>query len=258
MEGMPILKVVGKTIPEAWERSVLEVMRAGVEMPTEYDRPGDPPSRDCTMVIEVVDPTEEPMIHRSMPCSLDDLNHYVEDVCLGASDYNIGNGGQYYTYHSRMRQYAIMGECVDQYAGACWELARARHTRRAQIVTWVVGEDNDHSDPPCLQSLWFRLNKGAQKWWLSMNVRMRSNDAYRAAFMNMYAFVAVQRKMAAELQLIMKEPVGVGRYCHLADSYHVYGCTIEDCEKRLISSINARTFEDRTWHSAVLRGEVEA
>ncbi|MCK7472406.1 MAG: hypothetical protein MZV49_00060 [Rhodopseudomonas palustris] len=34
---------------------------------TEYDKPGDPPSRDCTMLWTVEDPFAEPRIHRAFP-----------------------------------------------------------------------------------------------------------------------------------------------------------------------------------------------
>jgi len=45
---------------------------------------------------------------------------------------------------------------------------------------------------------------------------MRSNDALKAAYMNMYAFTELQRYVAQRLG------VEVGRYIHVADSYHVY------------------------------------
>ena len=43
-----------------------------------------------------------------------------------------------------------------------------------------------------------------------------SNDALKAAFMNMYAYIELQRLVADRLGY------GVGRYIHFADSYHIY------------------------------------
>jgi len=43
-----------------------------------------------------------------------------------------------------------------------------------------------------------------------------SNDALKAAFMNMYAFTELQRRIAKQLG------VEVGYYMHIADSYHIY------------------------------------
>jgi thymidylate synthase len=51
---------------------------------------------------------------------------------------------------------------------------------------------------------------------LDMYVTMRSNDAFRAAFMNAVGFIFLQKKIADELG------VGVGRYEHRANSFHVY------------------------------------
>ena len=39
---IPVLKVEGKTLPEVWEKSLLEVWQNGVAMKTQYDRPNDP------------------------------------------------------------------------------------------------------------------------------------------------------------------------------------------------------------------------
>lgn len=57
MQGLiPTLHVIGKTLPEAWEKAVLACWEKGAAIETEYDRPGDPPSRDCTMMWVVEDP----------------------------------------------------------------------------------------------------------------------------------------------------------------------------------------------------------
>ena len=46
-----VLKVEGNTLPEVWEKSLLEVWQNGVAIKTQYDRPKDPPSRDATMIM---------------------------------------------------------------------------------------------------------------------------------------------------------------------------------------------------------------
>ena len=61
---VPALRVEGTTLPEAWEKSVLAAWTQGVSVPTEYDKPGAPPSRDTTMMIVVHEPMLEPRIHR--------------------------------------------------------------------------------------------------------------------------------------------------------------------------------------------------
>ncbi|MEM1533029.1 MAG: hypothetical protein QW164_03025, partial [Desulfurococcaceae archaeon] len=43
-----------------------------------------------------------------------------------------------------------------------------------------------------------------------------SNDAFKAAYMNMYAFTELQKLIAQKIG------VDVGYYMHIADSYHVY------------------------------------
>ena len=51
--NIPVLLVEGRTLPEVWERSVIEVWEKGIAIKTEYDKAGDPPSKDCTMVMVI-------------------------------------------------------------------------------------------------------------------------------------------------------------------------------------------------------------
>ena len=129
---------------------------------------------------------------------------------------------------------------------SCRKLAATPYTRRAQSITWKVWEDNDCYDPPCLQSIWCRITEEEGTPVLSMNVRFRSNDAYKAAFMNIFALVQLQKKIAGSVSAQMGKPVVLGRYCHLADSYHIYGSYFREFEGRFLGALNKRTFEQRT------------
>ncbi len=73
---IPVLKVEGKTLPEAWEKAVIETWTKGLDIKTEYDKEGDPPSKDCTMIMVVTEPMSEPRIHRAFPGALEDLEVY--------------------------------------------------------------------------------------------------------------------------------------------------------------------------------------
>jgi thymidylate synthase len=79
-----------------------------------------------------------------------------------------------------------------------------------------------------------------------MNVHFRSNDAYKAAFMNIFALVQLQQKIANRVSELSGRNVKVGRYCHLADSYHLYGSYFQEFESRLLTALEKRTFEQRT------------
>jgi thymidylate synthase len=137
---------------------------------------------------------------------------------------------------------SFLGE-IDQIEVMCQKLACSPHTRRAQAVTWKVWEDNDCYDPACLQSVWCRILDGE----LNMNVRFRSNDAYKAAFMNIFALVQLQKLIAERVQELSGMPIGIGRYCHIADSYHIYGSNMEEFKGRFLEAVRERTFEDRTF-----------
>ena len=264
MIGIPVLHAEGDCIARAWENSLIELHRNGCELKTQYDKPGDPPSKDATMLITITDPMAEPMIHKDFPGGVEDLQEYVMEVCDGIKDHLVRDPSDpsdtrwEYTYHQRLFGYRSGQGCpVDQIDAIVRKLAEVPHTRRAQAVTWKVWEDADCYDPPCLQSIWVRILEDEGVPSLSMNVRFRSNDAYKAAFMNIFALVQLQRTIAKAVSQKLGTEVRVGRYCHLADSYHIYGSYFSEFRSRFLGALSARTFEQRTMRYEDVREMME-
>jgi thymidylate synthase len=118
------------------------------------------------------------------------------------------------------------------------------------MITWMPNIDLECYDPPCLQSLWYRLSEDeAEKvWYLNCNVRFRSNDAWGASFMNLFGFVMFNRDViAAEIARRTGRTVKIGRLNWQADSYHIYGKDIADARERLFDGISEGEFADRTY-----------
>ena len=265
MNGIPVLHVEADSIARAWEESLIELFRRGCDVKTQYDKPDDPPSKDATMIITVTDPLGEPMIHKDFPGGPEELQEYVMEVCEGIKDHlvrdplNPEDHRWEYTYHQRLFAYEVPTlKPFDQIEALCQKLAKAPHTRRAQAVTWKVWEDNECYDPACLQSLWCRVTEEKGEPVLSMNVRFRSNDAYKAAFMNIFALVEIQKRIADRIAEISGRAVQLGRYCHLADSYHLYGSYFREFESRFLGALEKRTFEQRTLRHEDVREMMEA
>ncbi len=253
MTGIPILHVEGDSIARAWENSLIELHRNGCTIKTQYDKPDDPPSKDATMCLTVLDPLAEPMIHRDFPGGPEDLQEYVMEVLEGIKDHLVRDRRDpsdtrwEYTYHQRLFRYEVPSlQPFDQIEMVAQKLAQAPHTRRAQAITWKVWEDNDCYDPACMQSVWCRLLEQEGERVLSMNVRFRSNDAYKAAFMNIFALVQLQQRIARHIAELSGRPVVVGRYCHMVDSYHIYGSYFKEFEGRFLGMLQKRSFEQRT------------
>lgn len=118
------------------------------------------------------------------------------------------------------------------------------HDQHAIIVNGIVSHN-------CLQSIWCRcLEDSDGVLWLNSNVRMRSNDAYKAAFMNMFAFIMLIKSMADRIAEISGREVRVGRYVHMADSFHIYGSYFDEFSGRFLKNLKARTFEERVFNYA--------
>lgn len=252
MKGnIPTLYVQGKNLAQAWEKAVLACWRDGAPIKTEYDKPNDPPSKDCTMMWVVEDPFAEPRIHRAFPGGLEDLEVYRQEVVEGVHDHWIApeEGKWTYTYHQRLFAYPIEEQIVDQINYTINKLAEAPHTRRAQAITWNVKNDPPTYDPPCLQRVWCRILPDEEgNLFLNMNTHWRSRDAYKAAYMNAFALTDLQRKIAETVGEKIGQPVRCGRYVDIADSFHIYGSYFNDF-KGFLASVANRTFEQRTWNS---------
>ncbi len=249
--NIPVLAVYGKTLPEAWEKAVLECWEKGASIKTEYDKPDDPPSKDCTMMWCVEDPFAEPRIHRAFPGGLEDLEVYRQEVVDGVHDHWIApeEGKWTYTYHKRLYDYEMENTAINQINYIIEKLSEAPHSRRAQAITWNVKEDPPTYDPPCLQRVWCRILADENgQLVLNMNTHWRSRDAYKAAYMNAFAFTDMQRIIAEKISENIGKPVRVGRYTDLVDSFHIYGAYFKDF-KGFLETVKSRTFEERTWSS---------
>jgi thymidylate synthase len=197
------------------------------------------------------------MIHLDMPGGFEDLQEYVMEVCDGIKDHcvrdpqNPDDHRWEYTYHQRLFDYTQLREIeglpyglshINQIEGMCQQLSKCLYTRRAQSITWDVWEDGGCYDPPCLQSIWCRVVNNH----LCMNTRWRSRDAYKASFMNMFALIQLQIRIAQRVSDLVGYHIGVGRYVDFSDSYHIYGKDIKEFEQRFLTAYNTRPFEKRT------------
>jgi len=265
---IPVLLVRGQNLAEAWENSLIQLYEQGCDIKTEYDKSDDPPSKDCSMTLVVEEPLAEPMIHMDFPGGLEDLQEYVLEVLDGIKDHCVRNKADdpndtrwEYTYHQRLFAYKVPGveSVFDQIEIVAQKLAKTPYSRRAQAITWKVWEDNDCYDPACLQSIWCRiLPDDYGQWTLNTNVRFRSNDAYKAAFMNMFALIMLQQRIASRITELSGRPIHLGRYVHQADSYHIYGVYFNEFHGRFINALNDRSFAQRTMAYATVKEFMDA
>lgn len=266
MKNIPVLHVCEQSLAAAYEQALVALHEQGVRFRTQYDKPGDPQSLDCTMNLTVLDPLSEPMIHKAFPGGIEELREYVMEVS-GAKDHWVKNMNDpkdtrwEYTYHGRLAAYGTWQESregkpvrvggfnVNQIEAVIAKLVKQPFTRQAQMITWMPNIDLECYDPPCLQSLWYRLmedDDGVS--WLNCNVRFRSNDAWGASFMNMFGFVIFNRDViAAEIARRTGKTIKLGRLNWQADSYHIYGKDIAEAKARLFDRIPRGPLTDRTY-----------
>lgn len=265
MKNIPVISITKRTLAEAYEAALVALYEKGTRFKTQYDKPEDPLSIDATVNITILEPETDPMIHQAFPGGIDELKEYVLEL-KGFKDHWVKNMNDpsdtrwEYTYHGRLANYGswqekdekgkskIIGFTIDQVEGVIKKLVEQPFTRQAQMITWMPNVDLQVYDPPCLQSLWYRIMEDDDgSLWLNSNIRFRSNDAWGANFMNMFGFVQFNREVIAdEVGKQLGKEINMGRLNWQADSYHIYGRDIEKAKAMLFDRIETMSFEERT------------
>ena len=188
------------TLPEAYHNALraLRLNGDGVLCPDWNTK-----QIELSMTFTVQKPLEEPMISKMFIGGPRELEQYRQEMLDGILDFEIEKGNWAYTYHDRI---------VKQLPWLISELKRNPDTRRAVIVVRDWERDSQSEDPACLQHIQYFIRKGA----LDCQVLFRSNDACKATFMNAFALIMLQKRIADKLG------VRVGTYTHRANSFHCY------------------------------------
>ena len=218
--------VEGKTLPEAYHKSLVKLYEEGSIVPCpDYNTN----MLETSLTFYVEDAIAEPFISKLFPGGHRELQQYTMEIVDGILDFKIGDGNCWeYTYHQRFAY---------QLPWIYSELKKNPYTRRAvmNIRDFEVDTSNEH--PACLQSIQFFVRNDK----LHMKIMMRSNDAVQAAFMNAVGFIALQRKVAADLGY------APGSYTHTANSFHAYERSFKTLET-YVKDIRERDIEELTFN----------
>lgn len=215
----------GDSLPEAYHDAIETLYTCGTVCDCEnQDTKSTQKELSMTMVVE--NPLAEPMISRLWIGGPYDLARYLREMLDGEFDFCIGNGWDY-TYHDRMANFRSRSDAtydikgIDQIKFVIDELKRCPYSRRAVIsIRSDYDMRTDATDPACLQHIHYFIRDNK----LHCKVLFRSNDAVEATFMNAFALIMLQKKIADELG------VEVGSYTHRANSFHCYEKNFKDLE----------------------------
>lgn len=191
--------VTGLTLPMAYHKA-LNALRKFGEVTDCADWGCQ--QRELSITMRVSHPLEEPMISRCFIGGAKELQQYVMEMLDGILDFEVEQGKWTYTYHQRM------GEQVQFVID---ELRRNPSSRRA-VISIRTPDDIGSDDPACLQHLQYFIRHDK----LDCVVLFRSNDACKATFMNAFALIMLQKRIADALG------VEIGQYVHRANSFHCY------------------------------------
>lgn len=211
------------TLPEAYHEALAQLFYHG-ENTSCPDWNTNQREISLTMVVE--EPLAEPMISKCFIGGYRELEQYHQEMLDGILDFEVERGNWAYTYHSRI---------VDQIPFIISELQRNPYSRRAVIDVRDWRKDISNNEPACLQHIQYFIRDNK----LHCYVLFRSNDACKATFMNAFALIMLQKRIADELG------VSMGSYTHRANSFHCY-----EADYGLLSGYVTRieTSDDATYY----------
>lgn len=191
--------VKGTTLPEAYHNALVALHDENdeLECPDYKMR-----QREASMTMVVSRPLQEPMISKMFIGDPRSLEQYRQELLDGILDFEVQKGKWDYTYHQRMEK---------QIPWVIEELKRTAETRRA-VVLIRTEYDMTTDAPACLQHIQYLIRGGE----LHCKVLFRSNDSAKATFMNAFALILLQKRIADAVG------VPIGTYTHRANSFHVY------------------------------------
>ena len=207
---MKEILVEAKSLPEAYHGALLALHKNGdVISCNDWGQN----QKEVSLTMVAAEPLAEPMVSKLFIGGFRELQQYVMEVLDGILNFKIGEDTCWeYTYHDRMVNFPTKDGSINQVEFVINELKRSSDSRRAVINIRDNSIDPFNENPACLQNMQF-LVRGNK---LHCKVLMRSNDATKATFMNAFAFIMLQKKIADALG------VEVGTYCHRANSFHCY------------------------------------
>ncbi|MFX0026420.1 MAG: thymidylate synthase [Candidatus Hermodarchaeota archaeon] len=123
-----ILFISKENVRDAWLSALIQVLFNGDDIKTEYDKAGDFPSKDATVLIEIKDPMKDPIMRKDKVmkiktkygnsyevygCIADTYligsiqSGYIEEILQGVNDHYIWESDVSfpYTYHDRIFNY---------------------------------------------------------------------------------------------------------------------------------------------------------
>lgn len=201
--------VIGESLPKTYHEALMKLCYYGEEVAC---ADWETTTIEIPITMQVLHPLQEPMISRCFIGGQRELQQYVMEMLDGILDFEIGQGNWTYTYHDRMHRYHLNDYIyVDQVACVIDKLISNPSSRRA-VVDVRNPRDIISADPACLQHIQYVIHNNK----LDCYVLFRSNDACKATFMNAFALIMLQKRIADQIG------IEIGTYTHRANSFHCY------------------------------------
>ena len=197
------MEIYKKTIAEAWEASIYEVVKCYLEKGELILTERDTTSIEIeNMMIHIAEPMSEPR-HSSIHPNPSYLEAYSKNILDFKYQKDV---------YSRIVKTGFGETNINQLDKAINLLKSNWYTTKAIITVFDPYIDTDSEHPPCTCLLQFLIRNKH----LNLTSYFRSNDAWLCAHGDMLAMTNLQKKVADELE------IEIGSYTHIAGCYHIY------------------------------------
>lgn len=200
-------EVIAKTIEEAYFKALYIVMSHGKE-----DNNPAGIKKEVLCLTSCI--TNEPSIisSNSKDTTNDGLSNYIDTVINAQNEDTKLKVS--YVYGDRIRNY----KGLDQVKEICRLLIDNPFSTRLYIDLWQVETDLGADNPPCLTSVWVKLQDNK----LILTASFRSHDIFNAYKPNLIALKALQDLIVDEINKLKEREIEAGAIFTSSLSAHVY------------------------------------
>jgi len=153
-----VIFISKNNVRDAWLSAVGQVLYRGDSIETEYDKPGDPPSKDATVLIEIKDPLSDPIKRKDKILKIKSKygnsyevygsmadtyligsiqSGYIEEIMEGVNDHYIWDSGASfpYSYHDRIYNYTPYALEDSSHTRYLLDIVKSSEVKKQQKLT---------------------------------------------------------------------------------------------------------------------------
>jgi len=277
------LFVSGENVKEVWLETLLKVLLYGIDIKTEYDKPDEPASKDATVMIEIINPIENPIMIKGKKTYLITSKYgnqylvfghpadlyliesikggYIEEMLDGTNDHLIVESKTSfpYSYHDRIFNYTTYGK--EDYSKKRYRYMirklNSNYLPRIDQIEYIIQKLKESPYSRRAQAITWRPYSDPyhsdppclqRVWCRIINGSLIMETTWRSRDLFKAWSANTNAMLRIQIYIARKLGVSVGSYIDISNSLHIYGKDLKGLKDLLV-----RIYKKGDFNSKILK-----